>query len=114
MWTVVPAPHPAAARTAGHIETGKRLIEVKKKYIDKPGEWSQIIGRKKGQKSLLPFEKSQTYKLIRIAESKCVVQHAGQHPSDAGTVDRLVSLTAERFHDLMDNGTIHASMGRND
>ncbi len=52
--------------------------------------------------------------LIRIAGDSRLAPHAGLLPSDSTTLGKICSLTDERFHELLDNGTIHPSMGRND
>ena len=53
-------------------------------------------------------------RLIRIAKDKRLRQHAALLPADSTTLGKLCSLTDERFHELLEDGTIHVSMGRND
>ena len=38
----------------------------------------------------------------------------GALPDDSTTLSKLVSLSDERFQELLDDGTIHPNMGRND
>ncbi len=40
--------------------------------------------------------------------------HVGTLPDDTNTLSKLVSLTAERFQELTDDGTINPTMGRKD
>ena len=112
------------SRLEGIFETGRRLVEIQKKYKDKDGEWleerkgewSRLIGlhQWKGQ-SLLPFEKSHTQRLVRIAEhEERLTPHAGSLPDDSTTLSKLVSLSDDRFQELIDDGTINPKMGRND
>ena len=63
---------------------------------------------------LLPFQATHTKRLLRIAGSERLRPHAAVLPADSTTLGKLCSLTDERFHDLLEDGTIHASMGRND
>ncbi len=52
---------------------------------------------------------------MRIAENKHrLIPHAGLLPLDGLTVDEIGALPDDRFHDLLEDGTIHPSMGRND
>ncbi len=53
-------------------------------------------------------------RLVRIAECQRLFRHAGILPDDSTTLSKLVSLTDERYQELLDNGTIHPNMGRND
>ena len=111
------------SRLEGIFETGKRLIEIRDKYKnadgtwseENQGKWSRLIGHHqwKGQ-SLLPFEKSQTFSLIRIAECERLVRHVGPLPDDTVILSKLVSLSDERFQEMIDDGTIHPNMGRAD
>ena len=103
------------SRLEGIFETGRRLIEIRERYKDDRGQWSRLIGDNqwKGQ-SLLPFKSSFTKMLVRVSESARLRQHAAVLPSDATTLDKLRNLTDERFQELLDNGTIHPNMGRND
>lgn len=103
------------SRLEGIFETGRRLIEIRSKYQDDRGKWSRLIGDKpwRGQ-SLLPFQKSHTQMLIRVAECKRLPRHVGELPDDGKTLSKLVSLSDERFQELLDNGTIHSNMGRKD
>ena len=50
----------------------------------------------------------------RIAKDERLRRHGGALPSDSNTLGMLVSLTDERFHELLDDGTIHPKMKRND
>ncbi len=53
-------------------------------------------------------------RLVRIAECQRLFRHAGILPGDSTTLSKLVSLTDERYQELLDNGTIHPNMGRKD
>ena len=55
-----------------------------------------------------------TFRLIRIAGCKQLGPHAGLLPDDSTTLSKLVSLTDERFRELIDDGTINPNMGRKD
>ena len=103
------------SRLEGIFETGRRLIEIHEKYKNDRGKWSQLIGDNqwKGQ-SLLPFQKSHTKRLVRIAECGRLRPHAGVLPDDSTTLSKLVSLSDERFQELLNDGTINPNMGRND
>ena len=112
------------SRLEGIFETGRRLIEIRRKYQDengkflpeREGDWSRLIGFNEwvGQ-SLLPFEKSHSQRLIRIADhAHRLVPHAGLLPDDSTTLSKLVSLSDERFQELLNDGTINQNMGRND
>ena len=63
---------------------------------------------------MLLFQKTQTQMLIRIAKCPRLPRHVGALPADGKTLSKLVSLTDERFQDLLDDGTIHPNMGRKD
>ena len=109
------------SRLEGIFETGRRLIEIQDKYKDKDGKWpknskwSQLIGNHQWiGKSLLPFQKSHSFRLIRIAGCERLVPHAGSLPDDSTTLSKLVALTDERFQEMIDDGTIHPNMGRTD
>ncbi len=52
--------------------------------------------------------------LVRVREDERLRQHAAVLPSDATTLDKLRGLTDDRFQELLNNGTIHPNMGRND
>ncbi len=103
------------SRLEGIFETGRRLIEIQKKYRDDRGKWSQLIGDNQwAGNSLLPFQKSHTKRLVRIAGCARLRPHAGVLPDDSTTLGKLVSLTDERFQELIDGGTINPNMGRKD
>ncbi len=114
------------SRLEGIFETGRRLLEVREKYIDpktgKPrseedkGNWSQLIGANQWEgKSMLLFQKSYTKRLVRIAESKHrLMPHVALMPTDSLTVDKIGTLPDDRFQELLDDGTICPNMGRND
>ena len=53
-------------------------------------------------------------RLIRIAEDDRIARHGGLMPSDHKILSKLCSLTDERFHDLLEDGTIHSKMKRDD
>ncbi len=97
------------------IETGCRLIEIRTRYKDDRGKWSRLIGDHQwsGQ-SLLPFEKTHTYRLIRIAECVRLLPHVGALPSDSYTLDKLRALSDSRFQELLEDGRIHPGMKRNE
>ena len=86
------------SRLEGIFETGRRLIEIRDRYKDDRGKWSQLIGDNQwtGQ-SLLPFEKSHTQRLVRIAGCGRLPPHAGVLPDDSTTLGKLVSLSDDRF-----------------
>ena len=98
------------SRLEGIFKTGRRLIEIRNKYKDDDGnwkkehvgKWSRLIGDNqwKGQ-SLLPFEKSQTQMLVRVAECKRLPRHVGVLPDDGYTLSKLVSLPDERWQELL-------------
>lgn len=97
------------------LETGRRLIAIRSRWIDQPGKWSRLIGANQWTgKSLLPFQKTYTGMLIRVAESKRLYQHAGIMPSDATTLYQLTRLSPDRFDQLLADGRIHPGMKRND
>ncbi len=103
------------SRLEGIFETGRRLIEIRDKYKDDRGKWSQLIGANQWEgRSLLPFQKTHVKRLIRIAGCKRLGPHAGLLPDDSTTLSKLVSLTEERFQELIDAGTINPNMGRKD
>ncbi len=49
---------------------------------------------------------------LRIAKCERLPPHAGVLPDDSTTLSKLVSLTDERFQELIDDGTINPNMGR--
>lgn len=100
----------------GIIETGRRLIEVRERYLEEPGQWSRLIGNNQWQgQELLYFRPTHTYRLIRIAESSDrLMPHVALIPSDAFTLDQLTKLTDQRFQLLLADGRIHPAMTRNE
>ena len=95
------------------IETGRRLIEIRQRWHNQPGKWSQLLGRN-GSEPLLPFGKTHAYRLIDIAECGRLVPHVGQLPSDTYTLYQLTRLTVPRFNALVKSGVIHPGMKRNE
>ena len=47
-----------------------------------------------------------------IAQCDRLRRHVGVLPDDGKTLSKLVSLTDERFEEMIDNGTINSNMGR--
>ena len=80
------------------IETGRRLIEIRDRYHNDRGKWSRLIGAHQwsGQ-SLLPFQKTHSLRLVRIAESERLYPHVGTLPSDSYTLEKLCALSDDRF-----------------
>jgi N6-adenosine-specific RNA methylase IME4 len=95
------------------IETGKRLIEKREQFKDKPGKWSLLLGRG-DEAPLLPFLKTHAYRLIAIAEDQRLVPHVGQLPSDSYTLHKLTRLSDDHFSALLEDGRIHPGMKRNE
>ena len=99
------------SRLAGIFETGRRLIEIRDRYIDPAtgmarakadeGKCSRLIGDNQwsGQ-SLLLFEATHTKRLIRIAESELLRPHGAVLPSDTFTLDELRALNTHKFRRL--------------
>ena len=82
------------SRLDGIFETGRRLIEIQEKYRGDQGKWARLIGANQWEKqSLLPFQKSHTFRLIRIVGCKRLFPHAGILPDDSTTLSKLVSLS---------------------
>lgn len=97
------------------LETGKRLIATRAKWHNQPGMWSRLIGRGEWKgKGELPFAKTHAYRLIAIAESKRLVPHVGQLPSDTLSLFHLSRLSDDRFAELLEDGRINPGMKRND
>jgi N6-adenosine-specific RNA methylase IME4 len=97
------------------IETGRRLIEVRKRFEDERGKWSQLVGRDQWEgRGLLPFGKTHSHRLIAIAEDKRIVPHVGRLPSDSYTLHKLTQLSDDRFAALLEDGRINPGMKRNE
>ena len=63
---------------------------------------------------MLPFEKSYSQRLIRIAKDKRLAPHGGLLPADNQILNKICSLTDEKFHELLEAGDIYPGMKRND
>ena len=97
----------------GIIETGRRLIEIRERFIGEPGKWSMLIGAH-DYEPLLPFGKTHAYRLIAIAECPRLFPHVGTLPSDSFTLHKLTQLSDDRFTKLLEDGRIHPGMKRNE
>jgi hypothetical protein len=99
------------------IETGRRLIEIRKRWHNTPGKWSRLIGDNQWQgQSLLPFQKTHVKRLVGIAENAeaRLRPHVGVLPSDTYTLYDLARLSDEHFDELVAAGVIHPAMKRTD
>ena len=81
--------------SASIIETGRRLIEIRRRFEDEPGKWSMLIGRG-DERPFLPFKKPHTYYLIAVANDARLVPHAGQLPPDSNALYHLSRLSLDR------------------
>lgn len=97
------------------IDTGRRLIEVRRRFDNQPGIWSRIIGANQWDgRSLLPFGRTHAQRLVRIAEAEHLYPHVGILPSDTLTLFEIARLPAERFHELVTNGKLRPDMRRHE
>jgi len=95
------------------IETGRRLIEVRKRFEDEPGKWSVLLARDGGE-LLLPFKKSYAYRLISIADDGRLSPLGDTLPLDHHALYQLTLLSDDRFAALLEDGRINPSMKRNE
>jgi len=98
------------------FETGRRLAEVKEKYIEDKGAWSRLIGDNQWKgRGLLPFKPSWVYRLIAVAGDKRLLYHDTVGlPSDTNTLYQLSRLSDERLEEMFSGGKITPAMKRSD
>jgi len=98
------------------FETGRRLAEIKKKYITNRGAWSCLIGDNQWKgKGLLPFSAVWVRKLIAVSTDVRLRNHGYVSlPADTNTLYQLSRLSDERLEDMFGLGIISPSMKRSD
>lgn len=87
------------------FETGRRLIDIRAKWIDQPGKWSRLIGAHEWKdQGLLPFHFTWAYRLIAIAEDIRLLDSSltDRLPSDVNALYRLIRLPVVVFDDKVD------------
>ena len=90
-------------------------MEMRQRFHNQPGKWSQLIGANQWDgKGLLPFGRTHVRRLIAIADSERLGPHVGLLPSDSFTLYELTRLSEPRFEYLLVSGAIHPGMKRSD
>lgn len=98
------------------IETGRLLIEAKKKLP--PGVYGSMFGaiRSAHTEPLVPFSKRTAERLMRIASHKVLrdATHVSRLPPSWGTLYVLSAIQPKRLKQLIEQGKVDADMTRKD
>jgi hypothetical protein len=98
------------------IETGRLLIEAKKKLP--PGVYGSMFGtiRSAHTEPLMPFSKRTAERLMRIASHKVLhdATHVSRLPPSWGTLYVLSAIQPKRLKQLIEQGKVDADMTRKD